>query len=84
MKIILALEKVVEGQALEASLESFGHRVLICRDLNAAAKSVRDWQPDVLVAAESICREEPDPVFALRSFAEWLLNGAKDRSAQKR
>lgn len=60
MKILLTLANDREAQLFEAGLECLGHRVLVCRDLNSAAKWLRDWCPDVAIADESLGRGDPD------------------------
>lgn len=68
LKILVALEKPEEARALQLELESLGHRVQICRELDDALSWLRKWQPELVVTEEGLGRREPDAGLRLAEY----------------
>jgi len=68
LKILIVLQRIEEASALQNNLECLGHRALRCHDLSHALRSLREWQPDLLVTEETLGRSEPDAGIRLAEF----------------
>ena len=68
LKIIIALQRKEEADALQNELECLGHRVQCCHNLEEALRRLRDWHPDLVVTEEGLGRDQPDAGLRL---ADW-------------
>ncbi len=74
LKILIVLRKMEEAGALQKELESLGHRVRCCDDVDRALELLQIWQPELVVIDESLGRMTNE---GLR-LAEWCRD-AHDR-----
>jgi hypothetical protein len=68
LRILIALQKHEEADALKQGLECLGHRVQCFCDFRGALRWLRDWQPDLVVTEERLGREEPDGGLRLAEY----------------
>jgi hypothetical protein len=80
LKVLLALAKREEAHALQQELESLGHRVQICREVDEALRFLIKWPPDLIITDEQLDRAQPFAGLRLAEYcrvAEDQINGWK-------
>jgi CheY-like chemotaxis protein len=68
LKILIVLHGDAESGALQNELEGLGHRVQCCDNVAQAVRSLRQWQPDLMVTEERLGRKQPDAGLRLTEY----------------
>jgi hypothetical protein len=76
LKVLVALRGKQEAAALQQALECMGHRVQLSVDVDGARRCLRVWQPDLLVADETLEPRKHESGLRLAEYCRYTRDQA--------